>query len=121
MMNFLKDIGLFAVLVLFTSLVAALPIAFLARIRCWRPDQYKKWTILSLCIVSMLWYCCTYWALRMTSPVDWVGHDLGSVAQDFAFLGWVVLSRFLVIQIVPRIIALASAPTSLRSAARWRH
>ena len=102
MMNFLKDIGLFAVLVLITSLVAALPVGFLAKVHGWRTEQCKKWTVFSLFIVSLLWYCCTFWVLRMTSPVEWIGHDLGSVAQDLAFLGWIVLSRFLALQIVPR-------------------
>jgi len=29
----------------------------------------------------------------MTSPFEWLGHDIGTVAQGFGFFAWLLLSR----------------------------
>ncbi len=39
----------------------------------------------------------------MTSPVEWLGHDIGIVAQGFGFLAWILVSRSLAIRIAAKL------------------
>jgi hypothetical protein len=43
MITFLKDMGWFAMLVLSTSILAAVPVRVVAKVHGWRTDQYRKW------------------------------------------------------------------------------
>ena len=103
MLDFAKDIGLLAALIAITSLIAALPVGFLGKIHRWPVSRCRNRTVWSLIVVCLFWLCWTHWVLRMTSPFEWLGHDIGTVAQGFGFFAWLLLSRPLAIQIAMKI------------------
>lgn len=103
MLNFAKDIGLLAALIAITSLSAALPVGFLGKIHRWPRSRCSNLAVWSLVVVCLFWWCWTHWALRMTTPVEWLGHDIGAAAQGFGFFAWILLSRPLAVQIATKI------------------
>lgn len=110
MLNFAKDIGLLAALIAITSLIAALPVGFLGKIHRWPVGRCRNRTVVCLVVVCLFWWCWTHWVHRMTTPVEWLGHDIGAVAQGFGFFAWILLSRQLAIQIATKI----AIPTTAR-------
>lgn len=103
MLSFAKDIGLLGALVVITSLIAALPVGFFGKSHRWSTGRSEKWAVWSLVLVCEIWWCWTHWMLRMTSPVDWLGRDIGIGAQGFGLLAWILLSPRLAIRIATRI------------------
>jgi hypothetical protein len=103
MLTVAKDVGLFVMLIVVTSVIAGLPVGALGRVCHWPIDRCKKrvlWTLVGVCL---FWWCWTHWVSRVTTPVEWLGHDLGPVVQSFGFVGWLLLSRLLAIRIVSTI------------------